>query len=215
MADNKLVGQNYSTPDLVAKVTGKAKYAEDYKAEGMLWTKLLLSPMPHARITRLDVSAALAMPGVKAIITADDLPGAQSGGMLLGENVTSSSQGERILTKEPVYEGEPILALAAVDELTATEAIEKIQVEFVSANPTGPLHVGHGRGAAYGASVADLLEAVGHQVTREYYVNDAGRQMDILAVSTWVLAVRRAATVAPPSPSTPTRARRRSASPRR
>jgi len=115
----KLFGQNYSTPDLVAKVTGKAKYAEDYKAEGMLWTKLLLSPMPHARITRLDVSAALAMPGVKAIITADDLPGAQSAGMLLGENVTASQQGERILTKEPVYEGEPILALAAVDEFTA------------------------------------------------------------------------------------------------
>jgi arginyl-tRNA synthetase len=66
------------------------------------------------------------------------------------------------------------------------ERSEKIQVEFVSANPTGPLHVGHGRGAAYGASVADLLEAVGHQVTREYYVNDAGRQMDILAVSTWL-----------------------------
>jgi len=61
-----------------------------------------------------------------------------------------------------------------------------IQVEFVSANPTGPLHVGHGRGAAYGASIADLLAAVGYAVVREYYVNDAGRQMDILAVSTWL-----------------------------
>ncbi len=63
---------------------------------------------------------------------------------------------------------------------------KKIQVEFVSANPTGPLHVGHGRGAAYGASVADLLEAVGYDVTREYYVNDAGRQMNILAASVWL-----------------------------
>lgn len=63
---------------------------------------------------------------------------------------------------------------------------EKITVEFVSANPNGPLHVGHGRGAAYGASVAALLEAAGHTVQREYYVNDAGRQMDILAVSVWV-----------------------------
>ncbi len=63
---------------------------------------------------------------------------------------------------------------------------QKIQVEFVSANPTGPLHVGHGRGAAYGASVADLLEAVGFDVTREYYVNDAGRQMNILAASVWL-----------------------------
>ena len=62
----------------------------------------------------------------------------------------------------------------------------RVQVEFVSANPTGPLHVGHGRGAAYGAAVADLLEAVGFAVHREYYVNDAGRQMDILAASVWL-----------------------------
>jgi len=62
----------------------------------------------------------------------------------------------------------------------------RVQVEFVSANPTGPLHVGHGRGAAYGATVANLLEAVGYQVEREYYVNDAGRQMNILAVSVWL-----------------------------
>lgn len=61
-----------------------------------------------------------------------------------------------------------------------------LQVEFVSANPTGPLHVGHGRGAAYGACVANLLEAVGYKVHREYYVNDAGRQMDILAASVWL-----------------------------
>ncbi len=63
---------------------------------------------------------------------------------------------------------------------------QSIQVEFVSANPTGPLHVGHGRGAAYGASLANVLEAAGYGVTREYYVNDAGRQMDILALSAWL-----------------------------
>ncbi|MFY9329299.1 MAG: arginine--tRNA ligase [Georgfuchsia sp.] len=62
----------------------------------------------------------------------------------------------------------------------------KVQVEFVSANPTGPMHVGHGRGAAYGASLAAVLDFAGYAVTREYYVNDAGRQMDILAVSTWL-----------------------------
>src|SRR5260221_12532301 len=62
----------------------------------------------------------------------------------------------------------------------------KVQVEFVSANPTGPLHVGHGRGAAYGASLSSLLEAAGYAVSREYYVNDAGRQMDILALSVWL-----------------------------
>lgn len=63
---------------------------------------------------------------------------------------------------------------------------KKVQVEFVSANPTGPLHVGHGRGAAFGASLANVLAAAGFDVTREYYVNDAGRQMDILALSTWL-----------------------------
>ncbi|MDO5768020.1 MAG: arginine--tRNA ligase [Psychrobacter sp.] len=63
---------------------------------------------------------------------------------------------------------------------------QKIQVEFVSANPTSSLHVGHGRGAAFGMSVANLLEAVGYEVTREYYINDAGRQMDILATSTYL-----------------------------
>jgi len=61
-----------------------------------------------------------------------------------------------------------------------------VTVEFVSANPTGPLHVGHGRGAAYGASLASILQASGCQVQREYYVNDNGRQMDILAVSVWL-----------------------------
>ncbi|MEM7281805.1 MAG: arginine--tRNA ligase [Pseudomonadota bacterium] len=63
---------------------------------------------------------------------------------------------------------------------------KKVLVEFVSANPTGPLHVGHGRHAAYGDSIANLLAATGHDVTREYYVNDAGRQMDILAASVWL-----------------------------
>jgi arginyl-tRNA synthetase len=62
----------------------------------------------------------------------------------------------------------------------------KILLEFVSANPTGPLHVGHGRHASYGATLGNLLEAAGYPVDREYYVNDAGRQMDILGVSVWV-----------------------------
>lgn len=63
---------------------------------------------------------------------------------------------------------------------------DRVQVEYVSANPTGPLHVGHGRGAALGASIANLLAAIGYDVQREYYVNDAGRQMDILATSVWL-----------------------------
>jgi len=63
---------------------------------------------------------------------------------------------------------------------------QRVLVEFVSANPTGPLHVGHGRHAAFGATLANLLDATGHKVHREYYVNDAGRQMEILAVSVWL-----------------------------
>ncbi|MCZ7653722.1 MAG: arginine--tRNA ligase [Rhodocyclaceae bacterium] len=81
----------------------------------------------------------------------------------------------------------------------------KVQVEFVSANPTGPLHVGHGRGAAYGASLANLLDFAGFKVVREFYVNDAGRQMDILALSTWLRYLELfGATI--PFPRTPTRA---------
>jgi xanthine dehydrogenase molybdenum-binding subunit len=125
----KLVGENYSTPDLVAKVTGKARYAEDWRADGMLFCKLLTSPMPHARVKRLDTSKAMSMPGVKAILTADEMPGAQAGATL-GENVQSTAQAERGLTNEPLYQGEPILAIAATSELEAAEAVEAIDIEF-------------------------------------------------------------------------------------
>ena len=113
----KLIGKTYATPDLVAKVTGRAKYAEDFRAEGMLFAKLLVSPMPHGRVTRLDTRAAEALPGVAAILTADDLPAVEA-------------PNEAGLTNEPLYEGEPILAVAAEDETTAAEAIERIQLEL-------------------------------------------------------------------------------------
>src|SRR6202007_2211883 len=70
----KLIGKNYSTPDLYAKVTGRAKYAEDYRAEGMLFIKLLLSPVPHGHVRSIDTSEAMKIPGVKAIMTVDDMP---------------------------------------------------------------------------------------------------------------------------------------------
>src|ERR1700720_2092713 len=73
-AQYKLMGKDYPTPGLYAKVTGEAKYAEDFRAEGMLFCKLLLRPMPHARVKRTAARKALAMPGVKAILTADELP---------------------------------------------------------------------------------------------------------------------------------------------
>src|ERR1700727_244383 len=127
---HKLVGKNYVTPDLYAKVTGKSRYAEDFRAEGMLFCKLLLSPLPHARVRRIDAREALAMPGVKAILTADDLPAPADTLTDNGTVIKASKWGERGLTNEPVYQGEPILAVAAVDELTAAEAIEKIELDL-------------------------------------------------------------------------------------
>jgi CO/xanthine dehydrogenase Mo-binding subunit len=127
MAGYKLLGHDYTTPDLVAKVTGRAKYAEDYRADGMLFCKLLLSPMPHCRVRRIDAREALAMPGVKGILTADDLPAPPKDG---GAGAAPSLRPEAALTREPVYRGEPILAIAAVDEATAAEAIEKIVLDL-------------------------------------------------------------------------------------
>jgi len=129
-AKYKLIGKDYTTPDLYAKVTGKSKYAEDYRADGMLFCKLLLSPVPHGRVKHLDLSKALAMPGVKAILTQDDLPAPADSVTDLGVVIKANQQGEKALTMEPTYQGEPILAVAAVDELTAAEAIEKIDIAF-------------------------------------------------------------------------------------
>src|SRR5579864_1565152 len=127
---HKLIGKNYQTFDLYAKVTGQSKYAEDYRAEGMLFCKLLLSPVPHGKVKSIDTSAALAMPGVKGILTADDLPAPADSLTDNGTRIPANKLGERGLTNEPLYQGEPILAVAAVDELTAAEAIEKIKIEF-------------------------------------------------------------------------------------
>jgi len=126
----KLIGKNYVTADLLAKVTGRSKYAEDFRTEGMLFCKLLLSPLPHARVKHIDAREALAMPGVKAILTADDLPAPADTLTDNGTVIKASKWGERGLTMEPVYQGEPILAVAAVDELTAAEAIERIRIDF-------------------------------------------------------------------------------------
>jgi CO/xanthine dehydrogenase Mo-binding subunit len=129
-AKYRLLGKDYPTADLYAKVTGKAKYAEDFRAEGMLFCKLLLSPVPHGRVKHLDVSKAMAMPGVKAILTQDDLPAHADSVTDLGVVIKANKQGEKALAMEPLYQGEPVLALAAVDEYTAAEAIEKIDIEF-------------------------------------------------------------------------------------
>ena len=129
-AQYKLIGKDYPTPDLYAKVTGKAKYAEDFRIDGMLFCKLLLSPVPHGRVKHLDVRKAMAMPGVKAILTQDDLPAPADSVTDLGVTIKANPLGEKALTMEPLYHGEPVLAVAAVDEYTAAEAIEAIDIEF-------------------------------------------------------------------------------------
>jgi len=126
----RLIGKDYQTPDMVAKVTGRSKYAEDFRAEGMLFCRLVLSPMPHARIRHVDASEALAMPGVKGILTADDIPAQADFLDDNGRTIKASKWGERALTNEPMFQGSPILAVAAVDELTCAEAIEKIKIDM-------------------------------------------------------------------------------------
>ena len=117
MAEN-VIGTDIAPPDLRAKITGQARYAEDFRAEGMVFAKLLLSPMPHARVRSVDTSAAERMEGVLGILRAEELP------------IQSEGMREAALTDEPKYEGEPILAVAAVDETTAAAAVEAIRVDL-------------------------------------------------------------------------------------
>ena len=155
MAD--LLGKNFTPPDVAAKVTGRAKYAEDFRAEGMLYCRLLLSPMPHARVRNIDASAALKMDGVIAILTADEVP-------------EIAPPQNPMLTNEPVYVGEPILAVAAVDETTAQDAIELIKVDLEplpftvdpldSLRPGGPNARTSGNAMVPGEGVQETLARV-------------------------------------------------------
>jgi xanthine dehydrogenase molybdenum-binding subunit len=115
MAD--LLGRDFTPPDVRAKVTGEAKYAEDFRVDGMLFCRLMKSPMPHARVRTIDARRALEMPGVVAILTADEVP-------------EQPAPSNNILTNEPHFVGEPILAVAAIDEETAEAAIEAIVLEL-------------------------------------------------------------------------------------
>ncbi len=115
MAD--LLGKDYTPPDIYGKVTGRAKYAEDFHMDGMLFCRLLTSPMPHCRVLGIDSSAALAMDGVVAILTADEVP-------------EQPGPANNILTNEPHFVGEPILAVAAVTETIAQNAIEAIELDL-------------------------------------------------------------------------------------
>src|SRR4029079_18165452 len=105
----ELLGKDFTPPDLKAKVTRRAKYAEDFRLDNMAFCKLLASPLPHARVTGVDASAALAMPGVYGVLTADDVP-------------TFPAPQDAILTNERVFGGQPILAVAVEPDGLAGEA---------------------------------------------------------------------------------------------
>jgi xanthine dehydrogenase molybdenum-binding subunit len=113
-----LIGKNFTPPDVRAKVTGKAKYAEDFRVDGMVFCRLLLSTIPHARVKRIDVSEALEMEGVLGVLLPEDL-------VPLEDPLQPP-----VLTDEPKYIGEPIAAVAAVNETVAHDALEKIHVEY-------------------------------------------------------------------------------------
>jgi CO/xanthine dehydrogenase Mo-binding subunit len=112
-----LIGKNFTPPDVRAKVTGSATYSEDFRPEGMLFCKLLTSPMPHARVRNIDASEALAMPGVAGILTADEVP-------------EIPAPQDMILSNEPLFVGQPILAIAAESEEIAADALEKIRIDY-------------------------------------------------------------------------------------
>lgn len=112
-----IIGKNFTPPDVRAKITGQAKYAEDFKMDGMVFVKLLLSPMPHANVKNIDASEALAMDGVIDILTADDVP-------------TPPPPADPMLTNSPKYVGQPILAIAATTEAIAADALEKIKLSY-------------------------------------------------------------------------------------
>src|SRR6188768_2976532 len=114
---HKLLGQDFIPHDVVAKVTGEAKYAEDFRAEGMVFARLLSSPYPHARVMKIDAEEALKMPGVVGMLTANDVKNPEAPEI-------------QLLTNEPGYVGAPILLLAAEDETTAQDALEKIRIDY-------------------------------------------------------------------------------------
>ena len=112
-----LLGKDFTPPDLRAKVTGRGQFAEDFRAEGMAFCRLLTSEIPHGRVNSIDTSEALAMEGVLGVLTADDVP-------------TLPGQADPILSNEPMWVGQPILAVAAVDETTAQNALESISLDI-------------------------------------------------------------------------------------
>lgn len=113
----KHIGKDFTPPDLVSKVTGTARFAEDFRSDGMAFVKILASPMPHAKVKSIDVSKAEKMPGVLVTLTADEVKQPGPGGMA-------------ILSNEPAYVGQPIMAIAAETEQAAADALLAVEVEL-------------------------------------------------------------------------------------
>ncbi|MEZ5489546.1 MAG: xanthine dehydrogenase family protein molybdopterin-binding subunit [Gammaproteobacteria bacterium] len=163
-----LLGKDFVPPDVHAKVKGTARYAEDFKVDGMLYSRLLTSPVPHARVRSIDARAALEMDGVVAVLTADDVP--QAGG---AENP--------ILTNNPRYVGDPILAVAAVTEQIAEDAIAAIEVDFeplpFTVDPLDSLRPGganaHVEGNVGNSALSEAIRTV--RWTREDFAVPAGQ----------------------------------------
>jgi len=113
----KHIGKNFTPPDLVAKVTGSARFAEDFRADGMAFVKILGSPMPHAKVNAIDLSKAEKMPGVLATLVPEEVKQPELGGMA-------------ILSGEPAYVGQPIVAIAAETEQLAADAMAAVEVDL-------------------------------------------------------------------------------------
>ncbi|HEX5418767.1 MAG TPA: xanthine dehydrogenase family protein molybdopterin-binding subunit [Gammaproteobacteria bacterium] len=146
----ELLGKDFVPPDIHGKVTGKAKYAEDFRAEGMVFCRLVLSPMPHARVRSFDASDALKMDGVYGVLTADDVP-------------VQSGPADQILTKEPLFVGQPVAAVAARDEQTAQDAIDKLRIDYeplpFTVDPLESLYPGGPNARSDGNAINNLFAA--------------------------------------------------------
>tara|TARA_B100001245_G_scaffold236136_1_gene225870 strand:- start:2616 stop:5027 length:2412 start_codon:yes stop_codon:yes gene_type:complete len=118
MKKYKHIGKDFVPPDILGKVTGKARFAEDFKADGMVFARMYTSPIAHGKVVKIDTSAIDSMEGLVGVLTADDVP-------------IVEAPNAAILTNNPVYIGDPILAVAATDEKIAEEAISKIKVDIM------------------------------------------------------------------------------------
>ncbi|MDP3428545.1 MAG: arginine--tRNA ligase, partial [Humidesulfovibrio sp.] len=168
------------------------------EARGLPWPdKAVIEPPRERKFGDYSANVAMLLAGVAkakprdlAEALAADLRGpAQAGGAVDFERVEVAGPGFLNVTFAPGFWHGILADVQAAGAAYGASSVgrgQKVQVEYVSANPTGPLHIGHGRGAALGDSLARLLKKTGHVVECEYYVNDAGRQMRILGDSVWL-----------------------------